>query len=71
MAETEIKEGQIYQESEAKVKFPRIIKIRKVTELAKRQYVYYIAENECAKAIHPNGGFTPLDTFTSVWTLQK
>ncbi len=70
MAETEVKEGQTYEESGKGVKFPRIIKIRKVTELSKRQYVYYVAENETAKAIHPNGGFTPLDSFVTMWSLQ-
>lgn len=67
MSKTEVKEGGLYQDADIKAKFPRIIKIKKITEMGSQQYVYYVADNEAAKAIHPNGGMIPMDSFLDAW----
>jgi hypothetical protein len=67
MPKTEIKEGQLYKERTKGVKFPRIIKVRKIDQMGPLTYVFYMAENQAAQAIHPNGGFIPIDTFLDVW----
>jgi hypothetical protein len=70
MAEIEVKEGQLYKERTKGVKFPRIIKVRKVEKMGSGSldYVFYMAENQAAMAAHPNGGFIPLESFLEVWT---
>jgi hypothetical protein len=65
--EITIKEGQIYKERTPGVKFPRIIRVRKITKMGTTDYVLYMAENQVAQAAHPNGGFIPLSSFLEVW----
>ena len=67
MSNTPVKEGELYQDSNPKAKYPRIIRIKKITNMGSKPYVYYVADNEAAKAIHPNGGMIPLDSFLDVW----
>ena len=62
-----IKEGELYRECDPKVKFPRIIKVRKIAQMGSLSYVFFVAENQAAKAIHPNGGFMPVDSFPTLW----
>ena len=71
MSSTEVKEGQLYRERTNGVKYPRIVRVRKVTNIGPNPYVYYMAENSAAQAIHPNGGMIPLSGFLEVWTLTK
>lgn len=71
MSETQVKEGELYQESNEKSKFPQIIRIKKITDMGSKPYVYYVADNEVAKSIHPNGGMIPLDSFLDVWSPVK
>jgi len=66
-----VKEGELYRERDPKVKFPRIIKVRKIAQMGSLSYVFFIAENRAAQAIHPNGGFMPVDSFPSVWEPVK
>ena len=63
----EIKAGTLYRETDKQVKFPRIVKIKKLAEIGPLTYVYFMAENQAAQAIHPNGGFLPIDNFLRVW----
>lgn len=63
----QISVGDLYTERKNGVKFPRIIRIRKLEKIVSEDYVYFMAENEVAKAIHPNGGFVPLDGFKMAW----
>jgi len=65
--ETEVKEGSLYKEREGKEKYPRIIRIKRVEKLGPMTYVFFMAENQKAQAIHPNGGFIPLDSFFKIW----
>ena len=67
----EIKEGQLYRDRDPKAKFPRIIKVRKIAQMGSLSYVFFVADNQAAKAIHPNGGFIPAETFLSVWEPVK
>jgi hypothetical protein len=64
-----VKEGQLYKERTKGVKFPRIIKVRKVEKMGSGtlDYVFYMAENQAAQAAHPNGGFIPLESFLDIW----
>lgn len=66
MKESEVKEGQLYREK-GDVKFPRVVRIRKVEKIGPRDYVYIEAQNQAAMAAHPNGGFLPLESFFTVW----
>jgi len=68
MQQTEIKEGALFKERTKGVKFPRIIKVRKIGKMGPLTYVFYMAENTAAMSAHPNGGFIPLETFLEVWT---
>jgi hypothetical protein len=70
-AALEIKEGTLYKERDPNVKFPRIIKIRKIAQMGSLSYVFFMADNQAAKAIHPNGGFVPVDSFLKVWEPVK
>ncbi|MEW6323883.1 MAG: hypothetical protein AB1515_00695 [Nitrospirota bacterium] len=65
--EEKIKEGGLYRERDAKVKFPRIIKVRKIEPMGPLKYVFFMAQNQAAQAIHPNGGFVPVDSFLAMW----
>jgi len=68
---TEIKEGGFYKDRDPKAKFPRIIKVRKIAQMGSLSYVFFVAENQAAKSIHPNGGFIPADSFLSMWEPAK
>ena len=68
MQQTGIKEGTLYKERAKGAKFPRIIKVRKISKMGPLTYVFYMAENQSAQSAHPNGGFIPLETFLEVWT---
>ena len=59
--------GDLYQERTEGVKYKRFIHIRKVEKIGSEDYVYFMADNAAAKAIHPNGGFVPLDGFIMAW----
>jgi hypothetical protein len=65
-----VKAGQSYKERTKGVKFPRIIKVRKIEKMGSGSldYVFFMAENQAAQAAHPNGGFIPLESFLEVWT---
>jgi hypothetical protein len=65
--EPKIKDGALYRETDKQVKFPRIIRVKKLAEIGPLTYVYFMAENQAAQAIHPNGGFLPIDNFLRVW----
>lgn len=66
-----VKEGELYKERDPKVKFPRIIKIRKIAPMGSLSYVFFVAENQAAQAIHPNGGFVPVESFLTLWQPVK
>ena len=63
----EIKEGELYKERNSGVKFPRIVRVRKIAQMGPMIYVFYMAENQAAMAAHPNGGFIPLESFLTLW----
>ena len=63
--------GDLYQERTEGKKHKRLIHIRKVEKIGSQDYVYFMADNEAAKAIHPNGGFVPLDGFLMAWEPKK
>ncbi len=65
--ESQIKEGELYKERRAGVKFPRVIRVRKTAKMGPLMYVFYMAENQAAQAAHPNGGFIPIESFLEVW----
>ena len=65
--ETEVKEGLLFKERDEKEKHPRIIRIKRVEKMGPITYVFFMAENQSAQSIHPNGGFTPLDSFIKIW----
>lgn len=67
MAKSKIKEGDLFRERTPGEKHPRIVRIRKVTDIGPNPYVYFMAENPSAQAIHPNGGMVPLDGFMEGW----
>ncbi len=66
--DSKIKEGTLYKECTPGVKLPRVIRIRKIAKMGPREYVFFMAENQVAQAAHPNGSFTPLESFLTVWT---
>jgi hypothetical protein len=66
-----VREGELYKERNPKVKFPRIIKIRKIAQMGSLSYVFFVAENQAAQAIHPNGGFIPVESFLTLWEPVK
>ena len=68
MKKTEVKEGTTYQERSDTMKFPRVIRVKKITKIGPNPYVYFMAENQRAQSIHPNGGMIPLEVFLDVWT---
>ena len=53
------------------IKFPRVIRVKKITNIGPNPYIYFMAENQRAQSIHPNGGMIPLDAFLEVWTPVK
>ena len=63
----QIKEGELYKERKPGVKFPRIVRIRKIAPMGPLTYVFYMAENQAAQAAHPNGGFIPFESFLTLW----
>ncbi|HEY4485363.1 MAG TPA: hypothetical protein VI702_03445 [Nitrospiria bacterium] len=63
----QIKEGELYKERAPGVKFPRIVRIRKIAPMGPLSYVFYMAENQAAMAAHPNGGFIPFESFLTLW----
>jgi len=65
--DAKVKEGMLFRERDASVKFPRIVKVRKLEVMGKLDYVYFVAENQAARSIHPNGGFVPVDGFLAMW----
>ena len=65
---TAVKEGELYKERTAGVKFPRVIRVRKLAKMGDLMYVFFMAENQRAQSIHPNGGFVPVDSFFDEWT---
>jgi hypothetical protein len=67
----QIKEGELYQERTQGVKYPRIIRIRKVAKMGPGDYVFFMAENQVAQAAHPNGGFIPIESFLDAWKLAE
>ena len=69
MQETQIqiREGSLFKERTPGVKFPKVIRVRKVGKMGPLIYVFFMAENQAAQAAHPNGGFIPLDSFLTVW----
>ena len=64
---TEVKEGELYKERNEGIKYPRIIRVRKLAKMGSLKYVFFMAENQKAQSIHPNGGFLPLDSFFDLW----
>lgn len=68
MQQTQVKEGTLYKERTKGIKFPRIIRVRKINKMGPMTYVFYMAENQAAMQAHPNGGFIPLESFLEVWT---
>lgn len=62
-----IKEGELYKERK-EGKFPRVIRVRKLAKMGDLMYVFFMAENQRAQSIHPNGGFVPVDSFFDEWT---
>jgi hypothetical protein len=71
MAAPKVKEGDLFQERTEGAKYPRIVRVRKVTDIGPNAYVYYMAENPAAQAIFPNGGMIPLSEFVKVWAPAK
>lgn len=65
--EKKVQEGSLYKERTAGVKFPRIIRVKKIEKIGTADYVYFMAQNQAAQIIHPNGGFIPLDSFLTAW----
>ncbi len=65
--EAAVKESELYRERNDGVKFPRIIRVRKIAKMGSVMYVFYMAENQAAQAAHPNGGFIPLESFLDLW----
>lgn len=65
--ETPVKEGELYKERRPGVKFPRVIRVRKIAKMGPMNYVFFMAENQAAQSAHPNGGFTPIKSFLTVW----
>jgi hypothetical protein len=63
----EITAGALFKERTSGVKFPRIIRVRKIEKMGPLDYVFYMAENQAAQAAHPNGGFTPKSAFLQLW----
>ena len=61
------KVGDAFKERTEGVKHPRVVKIRKIEKFGSLDYVYFMADNQAAQIIHPNGGFTPLENFLTVW----
>jgi hypothetical protein len=67
MQEVQIKEGELYKERKEGIKFPRVIRVRKISKMGPQTYVFYMAENQAAQSAHPNGGFIPVDSFFALW----
>ena len=67
MQQAQVREGELYKEITKGVKFPRIIKVRKISKMGPQTYVFYMAENQAAQSAHPNGGFIPVDSFFALW----
>jgi hypothetical protein len=65
--EPQIKAGELYRERDKKVKFPRVIRVRKIAKMGSLSYVFFMAENQVAQSIHSNGGFVPVDSFLTAW----
>ena len=65
--EVQVKEGELYKERREGVKFPRVIRVRKIAKMGPMTYVFFMAENQAAQSAHPNGGFIPLDSFFTLW----
>ncbi|HEX9758276.1 MAG TPA: hypothetical protein VGB26_10840 [Nitrospiria bacterium] len=65
--ETQVKEGELFKDRNEKEKHPRVIRIKRVEKMGPLTYVFFMAENQAAQAIHPNGGFIPLDSFFKLW----
>lgn len=65
--EAAVKEGELYKERKEGVKFPRVIRVRKIAKMGSVAYVFYMAENQAAQSAHPNGGFIPLESFLDLW----
>lgn len=63
----EITEGKKYKEKNPAIKFPKVVKVRKIQNLGKITHVQFMAHNAAAQAAHPNGGFIPIDSFLKVW----
>lgn len=66
--ETQAKEGGLYTECTEGVKFPRVIRVKRIEKMGPLTYVFFEAANQAAQAAHPNGGFIPFDSFSLVWT---
>lgn len=71
MAAAEVKEGELYQERDKTAKHPRIIRIKRVTDIGPNKYVYYMAENPVAQSMYPNGGMIPMAEFFNEWAPVK
>lgn len=67
----EVKVDQLYREWDDRIKFPRVVRVRKILDMGGRPYVLFMAENQSAMAVHPNGGFTPLEIFPKLWVPYK
>jgi hypothetical protein len=65
--EIQVKEGDLYKERDEKEKHPRIIRVKRIEKMGPLTYVFFMAENQPAQSIHPNGGFMPLDSFFTLW----
>lgn len=66
----EIKVGNLYKQKTVKkdgIKFPKIVKIRKIQEMGKITHVQFMADNAAAQSAHPNGGFIPIESFLTLW----
>lgn len=67
----EIKADALFRERNDNVKFPRIIRVRKIDKMGATDYVFFMAENTAAMAAHPNGGFVPKDSFLLSWQPEE
>ncbi len=63
----EISVGNKYKEKTEGIKFPKIVKVRKIQDMGKITHVQFMADNPAAQSAHPNGGFIPIESFLKVW----
>ena len=70
-SENGVKQDSLYREIDEKTSFPRVIRVKRIADMGSTPYVFYVAVNNAAMAAHPNGGFMPLDSFSTLWIPYK